>query len=134
MSTSDEELDRLKRRKLLEIKRDLLRKSAEKEAQKQEVKPGAKPSLEEVLRASLVDQGQEVLDAFAAQYPEAARALVPLLGKAISEGRIPGSIDGGSLYQFLRGLGYRVHIETKIYVGKRGELKELSEYLKEKTS
>jgi hypothetical protein len=54
------------------------------------------------------------------------------LGKAILEGRISGSIDGGSLLQFLRSLGYRVHIETKIYVGKRGELKELSEYLREK--
>ncbi len=133
MSTPDEELDRLKRRRFLEMQRELVRKSVERQA-KQEAKPKGKPSPEETLRASLTDQGDEVLNAFAAQYPEAAKVLIPLLGKAITEGRISRSIDGGSLLQFLRGLGYRVRIETKIYVGKRGELKELSEYLKEKST
>jgi len=128
VSTSDEELEKLKRRKLLAMQRELLRKSAEKEA-----KPSEKPRPEEVLRASLVDQGAEVLDAFKHQYPEAAKVLIPLLGRAIEEGKIGSTIDGGSLLQFLRGLGYRVRIETKIYVGKSGELKELSEYLKEKS-
>lgn len=131
--TSDEELERLKRRKILEMQKELLRKTAKREAEK-DAKQAPKPSPEEILRANLVDQGLEVLEAFNSQYPEAAKVLVPLLARAITEGKVSGPIDGGSLLQFLRSVGYRVRIETRIYVGKRGELKELSEYLKEKNA
>jgi len=126
-TTSDKELEALKRRKYIEIQRSLFRKAAEAEKP-----PKKEPSPEEILRGVLTDQGDEVLNAFKAQYPEGAQMLIPILAQAITSGKLRGPIDGGSLYQFLNSLGFRVRIETKIYVSKKGELKELSQYLKEK--
>jgi DNA-binding TFAR19-related protein (PDSD5 family) len=126
----DEELESIKRRKYIELQQALLRKAEEaqkvQKAQKEEEDP------EEILRKWLYAQGDKVLDAFKFQYPEAARVLIPALAKAIKNGRIREPIDGGSLLQFLRNLGFMVRLETKIFVEKKGKILEFGEYLKER--
>ncbi|MEM3027663.1 MAG: hypothetical protein QW220_02915 [Candidatus Bathyarchaeia archaeon] len=122
----DEELESIKRRKFIEMQQALLRKTLE--AQKVSK---SEENYEEILRKMLYAQGDKVLDAFKAQYPEAAKVLIPAFAKAIKSGRITEPIDGGSLLQFLRNLGFMVRLETKIFVEKKGKLLEFGEYLKE---
>lgn len=127
---SDEELELIKRRKFLEMQQALLRRAAE--ASKGAEAPKGEPNPEEVVRKMLYAHGNEVLEAFKARYPEAARVLIPALAKAIRQGRLKEPIDGGSLLQFLRNMGFMVSIETKIFVERKGKLLEFGEYLKEK--
>ncbi|MBS7609247.1 hypothetical protein KEJ19_01585 [Candidatus Bathyarchaeota archaeon] len=124
----DEELESIKRRKFIEMQQALLRKTLEA----QKVSKDDDKNYEEILRKILYAQGDKVLDAFKAQYPEAAKVLIPAFAKAIKSGRIKEPIDGGSLLQFLRNLGFRVRVETKIFVEKKGKLLEFGEYLKER--
>ena len=125
--TGDEELEMLMRKKYLELQRMLMAKRLRE--QRAIVK---QPDPEEVVRKALDSTGCKVLDALKAQYPREAKAIVKALARAISERRVPSRIDGGTFYRFLLSLGLRVRLETKIYVERKGEVKEFSEYLRER--
>lgn len=123
----DRELEVLMRKKYLELQRTLIAKRLHE--QKVVVE---QPDPEYIVRKALDSAGHKVLDALKAQYPREAEAVIKALAKAILEGQVPNRIDGGTFYRLLLSLGLRVRLETKIYIEKRGEVKEFSEYLREK--
>lgn len=124
------ELDALIRRKYLKLQRRILaRRLREKAGIKAEAR---QPSPEEVVKKALDGSGLRVLNALKIQYPREAKVIITALARALMEGRVPRRITGGMLYHFLLSLGLRVRLKTRIYVERRGEVKEFSEYLREK--
>lgn len=121
----DRELERLKRRRMMELQRKLLRtKQTEKEEEP--------ASAEELLDRLFYGRAWEVYRAAKRQYPgvmgEVERALV----EAIKAGRIKEKISGEALYSLFGQLGMRVRLETTIRYKKHGELKTIEQKLKEK--
>ena len=127
MDHADEELERLKRRRLLELQRRLL---AEKEPEGEEEKQ--EPTRDEVLNGYLVGRAWEVLKAARAQFPTVMPRVEEALAEAIRAGRVKQRIDGESLFQFLRQIGLPVRLQTSIRYKEHGELKTIGQRLKEK--
>ena len=127
MDHADEELERLKRRRLLELQRRLL---AEKESEVAEEKE--EPSWDDVLNGCLVGRAWEVLRAARAQFPTVMPRVEEALAKAIRAGRVKQGIDGESLFQFLRQIGLPVRLQTSIRYKEHGELKTIGQRLREK--
>lgn len=121
-----DELDLLKRRKLLELQRRMLAESARRE---RELRARAIDPVE-FLRKHLVDRGDEVLDRALEQYPRVARLVAAQLARLIMAGRID-KVDGPTLYGIFRELGYPVRMETRIVYKSRGRVKTISELLRE---
>ena len=127
MDHADEELERLKRRRLLELQRRLL---AEKESEVAEEKE--EPSWDDVLNGCLVGRAWEVLRAARAQFPTVMPRVEEALAEAIRAGRVKQGIDGESLFQFLRQIGLPVRLQTSIRYKEHGELKTIGQRLREK--
>ena len=117
------ELESLRRRKLLEMRRRLL-------AQKPRAE-GEKPDTQKVLDRFLVGRAWEVLEAARLQYPEAARRVEEALIQLISAGRIRERITGEELYGLFQSLGLRVRLKTRIQVLEHGTLRSLAEKMRE---
>jgi len=120
----DEELDLLKMRKLLELKRRIL--AAQGRSQRQ---PQIDPL--ELVRSRLVNRGDEVLEQALRLYPRATRRVVEELARLIRSGRID-RIDGAALLELFENLGMPVRLDTKIVYKAKGKTKTLSELLREK--
>jgi len=84
-----------------------------------------------VFRGSLIDRGEEVLEAAMRDYPEITRKIVAVLAKKIMEGKLVEKISGAELLRLFENLGLHIHIETSIKYYKHGEYKSLSELLRE---
>ncbi len=123
----DDELERLKRRRLLELQRRMQREEqAEEEPQPREKTP------DEILSGYLVGRAWEVLRAARAQFPQVMPKVEEAIVEAIRAGRVRERIDGESLFQFLRQLGLPVRLQTSIRYKEHGELKTIGQRLKEK--
>ncbi len=128
MDHADEELERLKRRRLLELQRRLLtdKQEPEGEEEKQE------PKRNEVLNSYLVGRAWEILRAARAQFPTVMPRVEEALTEAIRAGRVKQRIDGESLFQFLGQIGLPVRLQTSIRYKEHGELKTIGQRLREK--
>ncbi|RLI34540.1 double-stranded DNA-binding protein [Candidatus Bathyarchaeota archaeon] len=124
--TEDLELERLKLKKLKELQLRMLKAETEK------AKPSPDPF--KLVEERLVGRGKEVLEAALQQYPQAARAVVKELAALIASGRLNGTIDGETLHQLFRLLGFPVRLETKIVYVEKGEVKNLADKLRERLS
>ncbi|ABK77704.1 hypothetical protein CENSYa_1074 [Cenarchaeum symbiosum A] len=120
---SDDELDRLKARRLEEMKRNV---SAQDEPPKDEKE---RPSARKILSGKLGYRGMEVLQNAEAQYPAETRMVVEKLGELIESGEVTEEIDGGKLLMLLRTVGLSVRMNTKISVEQDGKFVSLSEKL-----
>jgi len=120
----DDELEKLKRRKLLELQRRLLKKP--EQAEKRE-----DPSPREVLSRYFVGRAWEVYNAARAQFPTVMPQIEKALVEAMRAGRIKGRIDGESLFYFLRQIGLPVRLRTTIRFKEHGELKTLEQKIRE---
>jgi len=127
LSGEDNELNMLMRKKYLEIQRKLMAKTLRGSSEENKT-----PDYESIVRNALDSLGLRVLSALKSQYPEEAYAIINALGKAILDHRIPTEISGGEFYQLLLSLGIKVRLDTKIYVERKGRVKEFSEYLRER--
>jgi DNA-binding TFAR19-related protein (PDSD5 family) len=125
----DEELERLKRRKLLELQQRMLKQS---QAQEQKQEKAEKPDPKKILDSYFGDRAWEVYNAAWAQFPEIMPEIEKLLVEAIATGRIRQKIDGESLYQFFRQVGLPVRLQTTIRFKEHGELKTLEDKIKGK--
>jgi DNA-binding TFAR19-related protein (PDSD5 family) len=83
-----------------------------------------------LVRAKLVNRGNEVLDAAMMQYPQAANAVVTQIAKLYRSGKLKESIPGDELLLLFQDLGMRVHLETKITYIKDGKRMALSDKFK----
>ncbi|MEM2864237.1 MAG: DNA-binding protein [Candidatus Bathyarchaeia archaeon] len=124
--SDDLELERLRRRKLAELRRKFTEQVKDEAAGS----PGKEVSIDDVLRGILVGRAWEVLAAAEAQYPRVASEVKRGLALLAVKGRIKGPISGEQLMWFFRRLGVRVRLETKIRFLESGELKSLAEKLR----
>lgn len=124
---SDRELESLRQKKLMELKRLLQKREKEKRGEER-VDP------RKILDKFFIGRAWEVLNAAKAQYPQVARYVENMLVKLIMEGKIRSKISGEELYGLFRRLGIRVRLKTRIQILEHGKLKSLEEKIKEQTS
>ena len=126
----DEELERIKRRRLAEMQRKMLLQQIKDATPKPE--PLKEPTKEEFLNHYFRGRAWEVYNAAKAQYPQVLPQVETALVDAIKQGKIQQAIDGAMLSQFFRQIGIPVRLNTKIRVSDHGELKTLEQVMKEK--
>ncbi len=123
----DLELEILRRKKLVELRRLLEKRRAGREVEAERRKMEPREVLERVLDA----RGREVLQAARVQYPNVAKYVERALARLISEGRIKGRITGEELYGLFHRLGFRVRLKTRIHILEHGRVKSLHEKIRE---
>ncbi|MFA9437634.1 MAG: DNA-binding protein [Candidatus Bathyarchaeota archaeon] len=131
----DDELERIKQKRLAEMKRTMLLKQI-KDLQDSEPEP-EKPrevTNQEVLDAMFGNRAWEVYNAAAYQYPQVIGQVEKILVDGIKEGKIADIIDGAALMGFFRQVGLPVRLNTKIRISDHGELKTLEQKMKEDES
>ena len=128
MASRDEDLERLKRRRMLELQKRMLR-----ESQKPEEPPKPEePTPDEVFNTWLVGRAWEILRVARAQFPQVMPQVEEALLEALKAGRVKQKIDGESLFQFLRQIGVPVRLQTSIRYKDHGELKTIGQLMKER--
>ncbi len=118
----EEEL--LKRRLMLELQRKMLAKQMKRDVEK--------PDYTSVFLKHLSDDGKEMFNLAMNQYPDIAQRVAETLGKLYYEGRLEGILDAETVYGIFEEIGYPIRLETKIVYKKKGEVKSISDLLKEK--
>lgn len=132
----DAELERLKARRLAEMRARAQAREARGEAGESGGDGGAAPpppppppSPREALVSALGHRGAEVLEAAERQYPAQAPAIVDELGRMVMHGQLPGGLDGGALLTVFRSVGVNVRLNTRITVEQDGRMVSLSDRL-----
>lgn len=121
---SDKELEKLKAKRLEEMKKNLLSQQNTKKL------TNNKLTDREILIKKLGHRGLEVLEIAENQFPNETKQLITKLSELIVVGYIKNSIGGGNLLSLFRSLGINVRINTKINIDKDGEIMSLSDKLK----
>lgn len=124
----DAELERLKARRLAEMRARAQAQEA-REEEDAEGGAGARQSPREALVSALGHRGAEVLEAAERQYPAQAPAIVDELGRMVIHGQLPGGLDGGALLTVFRSVGVNVRLNTRITVEQDGKMVSLSDRL-----
>ena len=124
----DEKLERIKRRRMLELQRRMLQ---EEKAEEEPEKP-AEPTSREILDSMFSGRAWEVYETAKIQYPAVMPQVEQALVEGIKSGKIQDRIDGESLFAFLRQLGLNVRLNTKIRYKDHGELKTIGQRIKER--
>jgi DNA-binding TFAR19-related protein (PDSD5 family) len=132
----DDELERIKQRRLEEMKRQLMLKQLKGKEEHAEPEPEKPQPLtnQEVLDQYFGDRAWEVYQAAAQQYPQVMPQIEKILVEGIKTGKIKDVIDGAALMGFFRSIGIPVHLNTKIRISEKGELKTLEQKMKEDVS
>ena len=131
--SDDEELERLKAKRLAEMQKNLSVKNEQETLQEQK-KSQKPPSYREILVKRLGYRGLEVLENAEQQYPNEAKIVVEKLGELLASGEINEEIDGGKLLVLFRSVGLNIRMQTKINVEQDGKFVSLSDKLSSKTS
>ena len=127
----DAELEKLKARRLAEMRKNLgVKRMRDEEA----AKAPARQTPRDVVIASLGFRGLEVLESAEAQYPAETRLIVGRLAGIIRSENIRERLDGGQLMEVFRMLGLHVRIKTSIKVEKDGKFVSLSDKLRNDAS
>ncbi len=124
----DKELERIKRRRMLELQKRMLQ---EEKAEEEPEKP-AEPTPREVLDGMFSGRAWEIYETAKIQYPTVMPQVEQALVEGIKSGKIQDRIDGESLFAFLRQLGLNVRLNTKIRYKEHGELKTIGQRIKER--
>ena len=130
--SDDEELERLKAKRLAEMQKNISSKQEQETQQKQNETP-EKPSNREILLKRLGYRGLEVLENAESQYPNEAKIVVDKLGELLASGEINEEIDGGKLLVLFRSVGLNIRMQTKINVEQDGKFVSLSDKLSNTT-
>lgn len=126
----DNELDMLKRRRMLELRRRLLEqqnKSREEEAKKS----SETKDPETVLRENFIDRADEVFEAAKSQYPQVAEQVGKAIIQAKHSGKLRERITGEQLLWLFERIGVHVRLQTHIRIVESGEIKSIAQKLKE---
>ena len=130
--SEDEELERLKAKRLAEMQKNISTKQEQETQQKQNETP-EKPSNREILLKRLGYRGLEVLENAESQYPNEAKIVVDKLGELLASGEINEEIDGGKFLVLFRSVGLNIRMQTKINIEQDGKFVSLSDKLSNKT-
>jgi programmed cell death protein 5 len=126
----DNDLDLLKRRRMLELRRRFLEqqdKSREAEARK----PSETKDPETILREILIDRADEVWEAARNQYPQVAEQVGKAIIQAKQSGKLRERITGEQLLWLFERIGIHVRLQTHIRIIESGEIKSIAQKLKE---
>ena len=126
----DDELDLIKRRRMLELRRRFLEQqneSLEKEAHK----PVQAEDPETVIGQNFIDRADEVWEAAKNQYPQVAEQVGKAIVQAIQSGKLKERITGEQLLWLFERIGIRVKLQTHIRIVESGETKSIAQKLKE---
>ena len=131
----DDELERIKQKRLAEMKRKILLKQIMNQRESEpEPETPREATNQEVLDAMFGNRAWEVYSAAAYQYPQVIGQVEQILVEGIKEGKIADIIDGAALMGFFRQVGLPVRLKTKIRISDHGELKTLEQKMKEDES
>lgn len=108
---------------LLELQRQALRQSAPKQEKRADFLS--------VFISSLTEDGREMFDRAVKQYGDAAKKVGEKLGMLVYAGRIRGKLTAETVYWVFYELGMPIRLETRIVYKKGGEVKSISEMLRE---
>ena len=122
---TDDELKKLKEKRLEEMQKNITHLSKNQENEKN-------IDSREVLVARLGHRGLEVLQNAESQFPAQTRTITKKLSELIISGEIDTKIEGGDLLALFRSVGMDVRMATKINVQKDGKTISLSESMKSK--
>jgi len=127
--TEDEDLDLIKRRHLLQLrKRALLQQTTPKTETKKPEKP---KEPDEILKEVLIDRAWEVWEAAKLQYPQVATEVSKAIATAWTTGRLKEKINGEQLYWLFQNMGFPVRLRTQIRIIESGEIKSIAQKLHE---
>lgn len=118
------EEDIVKRRLLLNMQRRILAKQVKSEIRKQ-------PDYYTVFMENLSEDGKQMYSKALEQYPSIAPKIAEAIGKLYTEGKMQGVLDAEVIYGIFQEMGFPIRIETRVVYKKRGEVKSISELLKE---
>ena len=130
MSEDDKVLERLKAKRLAEMRDNLSSQRAqEKVAASQKEQQNKKPSPREIVVKRLGYRGMEVLQNAEYQFPKETEIIILKLSELISSGDIKEVLDGGNLLALFRAVGINIRMKTKINVEKDGKFVSISDKL-----
>ena len=130
MSDEDKDLERLKAKRLAEMRNNISsQRHQEKITESQKEEQDKKPSPREIIVRRLGYRGMEVLQNAEYQFPRETQIIVLKLSELISSGEIKETLDGGNLLALFRAVGLNVRMKTKINVEKDGKFVSLSDKL-----
>jgi len=117
---SDNELAAIRRNKLRELKRRL----SAKQKKTEEI------DADKILNGLFKGRAWEVFNAANHQFPNVMQEVKKALVKLSLSGRLK-AVTGEQLHLFLKTLGLRVRLDTKIRYAEHGKLKSLADKMKE---
>ncbi len=119
----DAELRLITQRKLAQMKKMAAATTTTTSAKPQKVEKSDR----QVVQQTLVDRGDEVLEAAYSYYPNQTANIVRELSRLIREGKFNERISGGELYSLFRNLGLRFRLNTSMKVEEKGRLIDIGE-------
>jgi DNA-binding TFAR19-related protein (PDSD5 family) len=125
----DDELERIKQRRLREMQRKMLLQQSQAAGPKKQ-EAGRAPSNAEVLGGVFQGRAWEVYNASKEQFPQVMLEVERILVDGVKAGKVNQKIDGESLVGFFRQIGLNVRLNTQIRFAEHGELKTLEQKLK----
>lgn len=128
MSEEDRELELLKKKRLLEMEKNISQRKQFEQPKTEQKKSELLPR--DLLVKQLGYRGLEVLQNAEAQFPNETKYVVEKLAELIRAGEITETIDGGKLLALFRSLGIRVRVQTTISVEQDGKMVSWSDKLK----
>lgn len=128
MSEEDNELERLKAKRLAEMQKNISFKEKQ-ETVKSGVDKKDTLSPRDILVKNLGYRGLEVLQNAESQFPNETKIVVQKIAELISSGDINEEIDGGKLLLLFRTVGLNIRMETKINIEQDGKFVSLSDKL-----
>ena len=130
MSKEDKDLERLKAKRLAEMRDNLSsQRNQEKIIASQKEQQDKKPSPREIVVKRLGYRGMEVLQNAEYQFPKETEIIILKLSELISSGDIKEVLDGGNLLALFRAVGINIRMKTKINVEKDGKFVSISDKL-----
>jgi len=133
--SEDEDLEKLKAKRLEEMQRNIsLQQKQKEQISKLNEKQQKKSSPREIVVKTLGHRGLEVLENAEYQFPNETKLLIEKLAELITLGEINEILDGGKLLTLFRAIGISVRMETKISVEHDGKFVSLSDKLSSKFS
>ncbi len=130
MSEDDKDLERLKAKRLAEMRNNLSSQRAqERVAASQKEQQDKKLSPREIVVKRLGYRGMEVLQNAEYQFPKETEIIILKLSELISSGDIKEVLDGGNLLALFRAVGINIRMKTKINVEKDGKFVSISDKL-----
>ncbi len=126
----DNDLDLLKRRRMLELRRRFLEQQ-DKSREAETRKPSETKDPETILREILIDRADEVWEAAKNQYPQVAEQVGKAIIQAKQSGKLGERITGEQLLWLFERIGIHVRLQTHIRIIESGEIKSIAQKLKE---